>query len=743
MNCKEIEGLLLSYLDEEVDPEGREAIESHLSGCPQCRAELESLARTVGDVRNGLTDIAMDTAVSPYAWNRLNDRLQKDQRRRIAFPCLRGIFNGLGRIDLGGYAAWERATVSVVLIGAMVVGLLAVFSSSSDPSPIDMSRPLGPLQVSGRLEVNPLRAFASQEELEEFVETGPTLERGYKMEPGDSFLGATANSLDILQSFSQYSDSYNLVMDSIEFSETNVQVEGVDESDVVKTDGKYIYAVVDQRVNIIDAYPAEGAEVLSEIPLNGDIHGLYIRDNRLVVLETRSSDISYDGEDYLWAYNIKGIYKTYAMVYDVIDRSNPVLLQEIGVDGQYWNSRKIGDYIYFVVEEPSIDIGNEVSIPSIYLDDIVQETSAEEILHPEEYAYSAQFITVVSFNMMEQVQSAEYLGYGMFLLDSNTNLYASLDNLYITCNEYNPEPQYSETTVIHRIHFDDGKMVYDASGEIPGRLLNQFSMDEYQGYFRVATTTGYVSWSSDAITSWNHIYILDDGLDIVGSLEDLAPGEKIYSARFMSDRCYLVTFKQVDPFFVIDLSDPVTPEVLGELKITGYSDYLHPYDQDHIIGIGKETEDGLYQGVKISLFEVADVNNPKEVGKYVIGDRGTDSPVLNDHKALLFDREKNLLVIPVLIAEIDQGTYSSDIPSWAYGEYVWQGACVIDISTEEGVNLRGQITHYDEGYDSEGDTSLSIERSLYIGDVLYTISNAQIKMNDMQSLSVINSADLS
>ena len=174
-------------------------------------------------------------------------------------------------------------------------------------------------------------------------------------------------------------------------------------------------------------------------------------------------------------------------------------------------------------------------------------------------------------------------------------------------------------------------------------------MDEYEQHFRIATTTRQV-WDSDKMSS-NNVYILDDELDVVGELEDLAPGEKIYSVRFMGKKGYIVTFKKIDPLFVIDLSDHSNPLVLGKLKIPGYSDYLHPYDENHLIGIGKDTVEaadeltesrgldfGWYQGVKMAIFDVTDVENPIELHKVVIGDRGTDSPVLYDHKAFLFDR---------------------------------------------------------------------------------------------------------
>jgi uncharacterized secreted protein with C-terminal beta-propeller domain len=240
-------------------------------------------------------------------------------------------------------------------------------------------------------------------------------------------------------------------------------------------------------------------------------------------------------------------------------------------------------------------------------------------------------------------------------------------------------------------------------------------------------------------------------LNIVGSLEGLAPGETIYSARFMGERGYLVTFKQVDPLFVIDLSDPHHPEELGYLKVTGYSDYLHPYDENHLIGIGKETtEEGefaWYQGVKISLFDVSDVSNPREIDKEIIGHRGTDSPVLWDHKAFLFDQSRNLMVIPILVAEIDESDYAEGVPAWAYGEPVWQGAYVFYVSLDTGIGLDGRITHIENLADLEEGyyyyySPFSVERSLYIDDILYTISGAKIKMNSLEDLDYINEVEL-
>ena len=307
-----------------------------------------------------------------------------------------------------------------------------------------------------------------------------------------------------------------------------------------------------------------------------------------------------------------------------------------------------------------------------------------------------------------------------------------------------------EKTVTHKINIDKENIKYIGSGEVPGHVLNQFSMDEYKGNLRIATTTGD-TWQGSSL---NHLYILDEDLEIVGSVEDLAQGERIYSARFLGERAYIVTFKKVDPLFVIDVSNPKEPEVLGYLKITGYSDYLHPYDENHIIGMGKETRGGdehfsWYQGIKISLFDVSDVENPVEEAKIEIGDRGTDSEALYEHKAFLFDKSKNLLVIPIMLAEINESQYLEqygEIPDYAYGDVVWQGAYVLNIDEDE-ISLRGKITHDDNQTEENRrwyyyGSKYSVRRSLYMDDYLYTISNGKIKANDLQTIDEISSVDL-
>jgi uncharacterized secreted protein with C-terminal beta-propeller domain len=268
----------------------------------------------------------------------------------------------------------------------------------------------------------------------------------------------------------------------------------------------------------------------------------------------------------------------------------------------------------------------------------------------------------------------------------------------------------------------------------------------------------------------NNIYILDDTLQQISKIENIAPGESIYAARFLGDRAYLVTFVQVDPLFTIDLSDPYNPRILGELKIPGYSEYLHPYDETHIIGIGKEvdpsigadlvhTPGAIYYtailGLKIALFDVSDIEHPVEQAKIVIGDRGTDSPALYDHKAFLFDREKQLLVIPVSLYEITQDVKDRYIESEGtedlWGEFTFQGAYVYHLSPENGFEYQGRITHQtseqmqhsEDYYWYWGTSSTDITRTMFIGDVLYTVSDSMVKMNNLQDLSELSSISLS
>ena len=309
-------------------------------------------------------------------------------------------------------------------------------------------------------------------------------------------------------------------------------------------------------------------------------------------------------------------------------------------------------------------------------------------------------------------------------------------------NEYDTKSQEdTRKTVIHKISIDEEKIEYVAKGEVPGRLLNQFSMDQNGDRFRVATTTEIYTQYEGTIRS-NAVYVLDEQLNIVGELEEIAPEESIFSARFMGDRLYLVTFQQIDPFFVIDLSTD-TPKILGELKIPGFSNYLHPYDEEHVIGVGrdtKETENGRVQqlGVKIALFNVANVNNPKVVDDIVVGDSSTQSEALYNHKAFFFDKSREVLSIPIS-GDVKSLENASSVKMFAPDYNRWSGFYVFDLDTSSGFDLKGTITHSDSDTRYYG---MNNARTFYIDDVLYTASQGYLKMNSFDELDEINSIKL-
>lgn len=561
------------------------------------------------------------------------------------------------------------------------------------------------------------------------------------------------------------------------YSTTNIQVQGVDEADTVKTDGQYIYAISNGQnfgfymtqeyagqtgnsIYIINADP-QNAKVVSKITLENNTQpaGMFLSQDssKLVVLASKyevfAVDVARSGDEskdaMLLSYH-SDVY-TYINVYDIADKANPVLDRNFTVSGSYFNSRMIGNYVYTIVSQSAYVTNNAVTLPVVYEKTVASQIEPTSVRYAEDTVDEYfTFTTFVGLDIMDDSQQPTNM---TILMGGTSTMYVSPENIYVTYATYTPGGQY---TSIYRVGIDGSQLTLEAQGNVPGYLLNQYSMDEYQGYFRVATTwnTGGMFRAPLAAeeepTTMNNIYVLDMGLSIVGRLENLAEDERIFSSRFIGDKAYLVTFRQVDPFFVIDLSNPASPKVAGELKIPGYSSYLHPFDENYVIGLGKENST-----VKLSLFDVSDVNNPTEIAKYVIDGDYTDSSALYEPKAFLFDKAKELLVIPVSVTEygvIDSGirTDSSDTPkraepavpdgkesySASQGSY-WQGAYVFKLTASGGFEYRGGITHItntDPNNIYNYDYNLQVERALYIDNTLYTISNNQIKLNNLTNL---------
>jgi len=534
---------------------------------------------------------------------------------------------------------------------------------------------------------------------------------------------------------------------ALDYSTTNIQVEGVDEADIVKTDGRLIYAASSNGlISIVEAYPPEGMRVLSKISIDGQVIGLFIGEDRLIALVEEAVKITAPSESEREAI-IAPLptyfpWRTSVRVFDVSMPEKPVSVGEVTLEGRYVSSRMIDNYVYVVLTYLiPVWTENLTVLPKWAVNEGWREISPPNIYYSDSIEAPSSYTLIAAIDILDVKRStvkSVLTGYA-------SRIYMSRSNLYVTFPVLDRSLGGWGRTEVYRIAVNGLDIECKAKGEIQGEVLNQFSMDEHNGYFRAATTT-FLYEPSSGTKMESNLYILNaDNLEVVGKIEGLAPGERIYAARFMGDRCYLVTFKKVDPLFTIDVSDPSNPRVLGALKIPGYSDYLHPYDEDYLVGIGKEAvpaEEGdfaWYQGLKISLFNVSNVESPEEVAKIVIGDRGTDSPVLFDHHALLFDRGRSLLVIPILEAKIFEEDYPGEKPPWAYGRPIFQGAYVFHVSPKDGIKLIGRISHMEN---SGVDPMYEVKRALYINETLYTVSDGKIKANNLADLSAVSEVSL-
>ena len=310
-----------------------------------------------------------------------------------------------------------------------------------------------------------------------------------------------------------------------------------------------------------------------------------------------------------------------------------------------------------------------------------------------------------------------------------------------------------QTTIYQFKILQDGTICYSAKTKEEGKTINQFSVDEYQGNLRLAL---YDNQGSKVV-------VLDHKLQKIGETPYLAKGENMYSSRFMGDRAYLVTYRTIDPLYVIDLKNPSNPKVLGELKIPGYSTYLHPYDENHLIGIGMDTKETVNRnssgkvvstsarvvGMKMALFDVTDVYHPKQISSVVIGDSRTTSAILTNHKALLFSKERELLAIPVNYYAEDfevnsSDTYASSISSYInYSEpLVSEGYFVYKMNLTDGLKLKGTITHDKKTTQYTYRNNSRLLRGLYIEDDLFTVSEDYVKVNRLDNLNLISQLNI-
>jgi inhibitor of cysteine peptidase len=626
---------------------------------------------------------------------------------------------------------------TVAALSAIVlVALIFVFGSTPN---------LTPTQPSPSPAVSAMKTFTSYDELKSYINAnavGPI--SVYPRGPLDAqFFGGRAELVP--------------APDTIGFaglySTTNIQVAGVDEADIVKTDGQYIYVATtndyysasQNNVYIVKAAPQD-PRVIAKISLGNETYvaGLYLSQdsNQLVVLGSQYQVYAYNGlQPSLAIYPYYSSVNTFLSVYDISEKAAPVLARNLTLSGSYFNSRMIGDYVYVVVSQSAYVYEDVVPLPKVYTATGTDEIPATKVYYSDtaNYTYAENnYFTFTSFYGLNLKNLSQELTNMTILMGGASTMYVSLGNMYVTYPTWSEGGGY---TSIYRVSVNQDALSFEAKGSVPGYVLNQYSMDEYNGNFRLATT----SWND---TTRNAVYVLNSNLTAVGEvkLENAEVRETIQSVRFMGDKAYIVTFQQKDPFFVLDMSNPTAPRVAGKLEIPGFSSYLHPYDENHVIGLGMENNT-----VKLSLFDVTNVNAPTEIAKYIVQGDYTSSDALYEPKAFLFDKQKQLLVIPVSITQYGVVSGGGVVPPSGAGGAAstpvleggyWQGAYVFKL-TLSGFELKGGVTHQENtSQQYYGDYNLNVNRALYIGNTLYTVSNAKVLLNDLDSLALIAEVNL-
>lgn len=552
-----------------------------------------------------------------------------------------------------------------------------------------------------------------------------------------------------------------------EYSTTNIQVENVDEADITKTDGDYIYSLSENKVIITDVRDEAQIKKVAEIEQtdsNTFPTELILYQNKLIIISEKLKSTS--------SYFYNNNNKTIVSIYDISNKEQPKEIKNYQLEQAYYTSRCIDGKLY-VIASGSLREENDEIVTYYYengkqidpgygsikrIKDI--DTDCQTILSMQNLNQIEQPVKVNSYLM--NVENAYVSENNIYLLEEKYEGYNNVPKISSIFGwkgilgafpqEYNRDEQIGTYTNIYKFNLlEDGSIQYDKKAKEKGQTINQFSIDEYEENLRIAL---YDSEGS-------RIAIFNNEMKKIGETPKLAEGEKMYSSRFLGNKAYLVTYKTVDPLFVVDLSNPRTPQVLGELKIPGYSTYLHPYDENHLIGIGMQTEEkvnrnssgriistsSVITGMKMALFDVTDVNNPIQISDTIISDSRTTSAILTNHKALLFSKEKELLAIPVnnytedFEVENTSNNYESIVNSYTdyKKDYVSEGYFVYNINLTNGFTLKGTITHEKtESKYAYYNNASRLLRGLYIDDNLYTVSEDYIKVNRLNDLQEIS-----
>ena len=587
------------------------------------------------------------------------------------------------------------AVLAIVAAGGTQTELYKQWKEPALSSDADMEKPVAEQDTESSVqpeEVDTSGEFKQADSEEELYKTLQELEKqtGSYARGGDIMLLEESAEIATMDAGAADTAANQKVTGEADYSQTNVREAGVDEGDVVKTDGSYLYILKSSgSVRIVDIRETKMKEVAEIQPekLNESIEDLYLDGDRLMLVTTGYESSMEEAESDM--YTVNRYQYTALTVYDITEREHPEMAGRITQEGDYRQSRKKGDYVYLLTQySPSLGDSFEDSSVMPLVNE--QKLAISDVYLPDQTS-QPDYLVASGIN----IQDPENVISSKAIVSGAADFYMSSDNLFICNNNWNDG---KSSTEILRFACEDGEITAGAMCELPGFLNDTFSLDEYQGYLRVLLT-------EDSNGESNSLYILDADMQVTGAIRDLADGETIRSARFMGTMAYFVTFRQTDPLFCADLSDPDNPQILSELKLTGFSSYLHPYGDHLLLGVGYEAaeETGSQTGVKLSMFDISDPSQVEELDKYVI--KGASYlPSDYNYKAILADGEKNLI------------GFVCD------GEYL-----VFSYDEEKGFQNLLTYTMSDWEY-WDGDASC---RGVYAGDEFYIIDQDEVLCFDM------------
>ena len=669
----------------------------------------------------------------------------------------------------------KKIKFAIIFLFIILVCLLAVllfYTSNSDLKTIKSDEQLLKIYEGNYSDSNNFFIKAVTMPFSFLVDSVYNYNRVYK----DSYFPSIDSNVSYSDSSSSsasiYLDNVEGTSSSKDYSTTNIQVENVDEADIIKTDGNYIYSISDNKVIITNAINPQDIKIESTITSTESSipEDLMLYKNMLIVIssKSRNANSSYSYND-----------NTLVQVYNIENKTKPSLVKIYELYQPYYTSRCINNELY-IISSGTLKKENNKIVRTYKETNSIPEISFDNFKYLKDVKTNKQ--TIIASLDLDNVSSD--INIASYLIDIS-NAYVSENNIYLLDQKYennnddiptiksvfglkgifglfshNSDSDENTSGYFTKIYkFDilkNGTVTYNTKNKINGKTINQYSLDEQNGHLRIALYD----------SNGSRVAIFDENLKQIGLSNYVAQGEKMYSSRFMGNKAYFVTYRTMDPLFVIDLSDETQPKTLGELHIPGYSTYLHPYDENHLIGIGMETEEVINKnssgkvistssritGMKMALFDVTDVNKPIQLSQTVIGDRRTTSAILTNPKALLFSKEKQLIAIPVNNYSEDfevsssSDSYSSIINSYkSYNKsYISEGYFVYKLNLQDGFKLKGVITH--EASKKNDKTSSyyyyynpsKLLRGLYINNNLYTVSEEAVKVNNLDTLELID-----